>query len=135
MYPIYRWAFGPLEGMSGISSDRGADQLLDFTHVYDTAQGIVNIYNNQPTNSRIFNISGGVAVRLGDVVGIVRDYLGRDTGVRLGSGNAVNRGAPLDIALAGREVGYKPQFVDIREGIRHYHEWIRSVGFAGRSGQ
>lgn len=126
MFPIYRWAFGPLDGVTGLTNDSGADQLLDFTHVFDTAQGIVKAYRALPTKNRIYNVTSGVAVRLGDVVDWVQDHLGAETGVRLGPGKAVPRGAPLDIARAKADLKFEPAFADIRDGIRHYHDWLMS---------
>lgn len=126
MFPIYRWAFGPLDGVTGLTNDSGADQPLDFTHVFDTAQGIVKAYRALPTKSRIYNVTSGVAVRLGDVVDWVADHLGTETGVKLGPGKAVPRGAPLDITRAKAELGFEPRFADIRDGIRQYHDWLKT---------
>lgn len=129
MFPIYRWAFAPLDGVMGLTNDKGADQLLDFTHVFDTAQGIVKAYRALPTKSRIYNVTSGVAVRLGDVLGWVADHLGRDMGVKLGPGKAVPRGAPLDITRARAELGYEPHFAEIRDGIRQYHAWLQNSDY------
>jgi len=129
MFPIYRWAFGPLDGVTGLTNDSGADQLLDFTHVFDTAQGIVKAYRALPTESRIYNITSGVAVRLGDVVDFVAEHLGTDTGITLGPGKAVPRGAPLDITRAKAEIGFDPALADIRDGIRQYHAWLKTSDY------
>lgn len=129
MFPIYRWAFGPLDGVMGMKSESGADQLLDFTHVFDTAQGIVKAYRALPLENRIYNITSGVPVRLGDVVAFVKDHLGVDTGVTLGPGKAVPRGAPLDITRARSDLGYDPAYADIRDGIRQYHDWLQASDY------
>jgi len=126
MFPIYRWAFGPLDGVTDLTNESGADQMLDFTHVFDTAQGIVKAYRALPSKNRIYNITSGVAVRLGDVVEFVGEYLGTETGVVLGPGKAVPRGAPLDISRARADLGFEPVFADIRDGIRQYRDWLQN---------
>ena len=40
-------------------NDSGADQMLDFTHVFDTAQGIVKAYRALPSKHRIYNVTSG----------------------------------------------------------------------------
>ena len=129
MFPIYRWAFAPLDGVMGLANDSGADQMLDFTHVFDTAQGIVKAHRALPGKNRLYNITSGVAVRLGDVIDFVKDHLGTDTGVTLGPGKAVPRGAPLDISRAKADLGFEPEFADIRDGIRQYHAWLQTTDY------
>lgn len=126
MWPVYRWIFGPLDGLTNIVTDEGADQLIDFTHVFDTAQGIIAVHRHASPKSRIYNISSGNAVRLGDAVEMVKVELGRDTGVRLGPGRALQRGSPLDISRAAGELDYVPRFARLSDGIHHYHQWLIS---------
>jgi nucleoside-diphosphate-sugar epimerase len=124
MYPLYKGLFGPLEDVFHYKAETGADTEIDFTHVWDVAQGVTKIYQIEQVENRVFNISSGVKVSLGKIVQIVKDIVKDDTGVHLGPGIGLKRGAPLDISRAREEVGYDPEFTNIRDGVRHYHEWI-----------
>ena len=73
---------------------------------------------------RSFNISSGVAVSHWDIVRQTQDFVGRETGMTLGPGYFVNRGAPLDITRAREDLGFAPQFTDIQEGIADYAAWL-----------
>jgi nucleoside-diphosphate-sugar epimerase len=128
MYHLYQGLFGPLQGVFNYTTPSGAETEVDFTHVWDAAQGVTKIYQQETVTSRVFNISSGVAVKMGAIVQSVQEHLGRDTGVNLGPGVWLKRGAPLVITRALEEVGYKPKFTDIRDGIRDYHEWLIKNG-------
>jgi len=124
MHLLYQAMFGALEGLSGVASLNGGDQKLDWTHVQDTAQGIVKLFEAEGMQGRSFNISSGVAEYHRDIVRFVQDFVGQDTGMTLGPGYFVNRGAPLDITRARKELGFEPRFTDIREGIADYAAWL-----------
>jgi UDP-glucuronate 4-epimerase len=124
MHLLYQAMFGALEGLSGVASPNGGDQQLDWTHVRDSAQGIVKLFEAKGIQGRSFNISSGNAISHRKIVELVQTHVGRDTGMTLGPGYFVKRGAPLDITRARQELGYEPQFVDIREGIANYGAWL-----------
>ena len=124
MHLLYQAMFGALEGMSGVASPNGGDQQLDWTHVRDTAQGIVKLFVAEGMQGRSFNISSGKAVFHREIVNLVQSFVCRDTGMTLGPGFFVNRGAPLDISRAREELGYEPKFDDIRDGIADYGAWL-----------
>lgn len=117
--------FGPLHGIGGIELESGADQAIDFTHVFDAAQGIVLLYRATDLPEDAYNISSGTAVTVGDAVRIVSDVLGADSGIRVGPGKSRKRGSPLDITRAQRDVGYRPRFANLRDGVTHYYQWLR----------
>ena len=124
MHLLYQAMFGALEGLSDIASPNGGDQQLDWTHVKDTAQGIVKLFEAEGMQGRSFNISCGKAVAHQQIVELVQSHVGRDTGMTLGPGYFVKRGAPLDISRTRRELGFEPEFADIREGIADYGAWL-----------
>lgn len=128
MYPLYKGLFGPLEGIYKFKTEEGADQFVDFTHVKDVAQGMAKLYQAEATPNRIYNISSGVAITMGEIVESVKKHLGKDTGVTLGPGVFLKRGAPLIIDRARRDLGYDPKFTDIKDGIEDYDSWIRLNG-------
>ncbi|MDQ0218075.1 NAD(P)-dependent oxidoreductase [Peribacillus cavernae] len=124
MYPLYKGLFGPLEGVFNYIGESGSDTEIDFTHVWDVAQGVNKVYRQEKVENKVFNISSGIKVSLGEVVQIVKEILGVDTGVYLGPGFGLKRGAPLDIGRARMVLGYEPEFPEIADGIRNYLEWI-----------
>lgn len=124
MYPFYQALFGPLEGMSSVSVPSGGDQAMDWTHVCDTAAGVIALMDAEGVAGRIFNISSGVAVPHSRVVEHVREIVGRDSNISLGPGSFINRGTPLDVTAARRDLNFAPRFADIRDGLRNYHEWL-----------
>lgn len=132
MHVLYQAMFGPLEGMRDISTPSGGGQGLDWTHVRDTAHGVVLLLDAPAdVSGEAFNISSGVSTPHREIVGLVSDILGHDSGMQLGDGNFFERGAPLAIDKARQRLGFMPRFADIREGLLDYHEWLKSVGRSG----
>lgn len=131
MHVLYQAMFGPLEGLSDVAAPSGGDQALDWTHVRDTAEGIVRLLDARDVApGEAFNISCGVAVNHRDIVGQVSALLGRDSGMSIGDGAFFGRGAPLDISKARSRLGFEPRFADIREGLRDYRDWLARPGRA-----
>lgn len=125
MHKVYQALFGPLEGLDDIQAPNGSEQVLDWTHVHDTAAGIVKLFEKDSVVHRNFNISSGVPVDHLQIVEHVADIMGKRASVTLGPGPFVVRGTPLDISLAEQELGFSPKFTDIREGIRDYWKWLK----------
>jgi nucleoside-diphosphate-sugar epimerase len=106
---------------------RGADEVLDFTYVSDTAQGIAlaatksckyDIYNitRCESNPITLHMAAKQIVELlgkGDIELVDRDQ------------NFPSRGR-LDITRAIRDLDYNPT-VDFAEGCGEYVKWVRSV--------
>jgi UDP-glucuronate 4-epimerase len=131
MHALYQAMFGGLEGLRGIEVSTGGDQALDWTHVRDTAAGIVALLDAPAEEAHgAFNISSGVAVNHRDIIAHVAEIVGVPTQMRLGEGLFFQRGAPLDISRAKRKLGFTPRFADIREGLRDYHSWLSESGHA-----
>ena len=125
MHQLYQVLFGPLEGLKNISSPAGGDQAMDWTHVRDTAQGVINVLDAKDAGGESFNISCGVAFSHKDIVQSVSEILGVDSNVSLGPGAFLDRGAPLNISKARNLLGFKPRFSDIREGLIDYRNWLQ----------
>ncbi|MEC5292485.1 NAD(P)-dependent oxidoreductase [Aurantimonas sp. C2-6-R+9] len=129
MHVLYQAMFGPLEGLTDIISPNGGDQSLDWTHVRDTAAGVVALLDAPAeVAGEAFNISCGVAVPHRDIVGHVSEIVGHDSNMAIGPGLFFERGAPLDISKARARLGFAPRFADIREGLRDYRAWLEGVG-------
>lgn len=122
---LYKVAFGALQGLEGLSLDKGADQKLDFTYVEDAALGITLLFTAENLRHKIFNIATGQAHTLGEVVKLVRKHKHSPVPVRVGPGKFMRRSEALDISLAVAELGYQPR-VGLEEGIKHYADWLKN---------
>lgn len=109
-----------------INFNKGGDQLFEFTHVKDAAQGVVLslLTESKKLEHRIFNISYGETIKLADFSDIVKKYI-PESKIKLGSGElGISRGFPLDITRAKKELGFEPK-VNIDEGIRETIMWLK----------
>jgi nucleoside-diphosphate-sugar epimerase len=106
-------------------SVNGASERLDFTHVDDTALGIVQAVLSTQTDNKTYNITRGQGHSLLDAAQLVCKIAG--------SGQVIvndrdpsfpSRGA-LNIDAAKTDFGYAPH-VDIAEGVTRYIEWMRN---------
>lgn len=108
------------------SFERGRDQPFDFTHVRDTARGIVSalLTDSKELKHNIFNISSGKTTTLGEIARIVKKYV-PESDIRIGPGKLdIQRGFPLDISRAREELGYEPE-VSLDDGIKETIMWLR----------
>ena len=74
------------------------------------------------------NISCGRAFAHTDIIAAVTRRLGHDSGMSIGAGDFVTRGAPLDITKARDRLGFGPRYDNIDDGIASYHDWLKSLG-------
>lgn len=127
MHVLYQAMFGPLEGLRNIVAPTGGSQGLDWTHVHDTAAGVVALLDARDiVPGEAFNISCGVSVDHRNIVDHVSDLLGHESGMIIEDGIFFSRGAPLDINKARTRLGFEPRYTDIREGLIDYRTWIES---------
>jgi nucleoside-diphosphate-sugar epimerase len=121
--PLYRMAFGALEGLKGLRSEKGADQKLDFTHVEDAARGIVLLFDAKSLKHRLFNIATGKPHTVGEVAALARKYTHYPVEVEIGPGTLMPRCHALNIQRAKDELGFEPKY-SLEEGIRSYADWM-----------
>ena len=103
----------------------GADLPIDVTYVRDLAQGIRLAMTVRPIRSRIFNLTGGVLRRHGEVAAIARELI-PSAQIRLGPGiqpHSHLRG-PSDITRARTELGYAPGYT-LEQGMADWFSWLR----------
>ncbi len=124
-FTLYKIAFGILEGIKGLKSIKGSDQIIDFTYVLDAAQGIYLLFEKKKLVSKVYNISSGESYKVGEVVALCKKYTYFPVDISLGKGKLMNRVEGLDISKAKKELGYQPAY-NIEEGIKLYSEWIKS---------
>lgn len=123
-FTLYKLIFGILEGIEGMTSVRGGEQIIDFTYVLDAAKGIYLLFEKEKPDSRIYNISSGNSYKVEEVVELCKKYTYFPVDISLGKGKLMDRVEGLDISRVKKELGYQPEH-SIEEGIELYSEWIR----------
>ncbi|CAB5214195.1 WcaG Nucleoside-diphosphate-sugar epimerases [uncultured Caudovirales phage] len=103
----------------------GAGEVLDFTHVEDTAQGIVLAATKPEANNQIFNITRSDlrTYNLTEAAELIISMAG--------SGTIEIRGKDIDFPSRGRlsieraveVLGYRPT-VGVEEGFNRYYKWF-----------
>lgn len=121
---LFRNLLGPLEGLDGLSLDKGSDQRLGFTYVKDTAWGTVLAYKKEHPRFQVFNIASEEATSFVTMAELARKYSDRPTEVRIGPGKLFPRGETLDISRAKEELGFSPRY-RIEEAVAEYARWVQ----------
>lgn len=102
----------------------GPDEVLDFTYVEDTAQGIVLAATLDKANGNIYNITRSEQRQwtLKDAAELAVKIAGYGSLEIAPRDLSFPKRGRLDIGLAQRELGYAPT-VDVEEGFQRYHRW------------
>jgi nucleoside-diphosphate-sugar epimerase len=106
---------------------KGADEVLDFTYVEDTAQGIVLAATLDRANSQVYNItlSDDRQYTLKDAAELAIKISGRGSLEIQGRDLSFPKRGRLSIMKAVRDLGYAPQ-VNVEQGFRRYYEWYQT---------
>jgi len=130
-YSIYRgvipiFTYSCLHGQP-FKVHRGHKRIFDF--VEDTCRTFANIAENFIAG-RVYNVGGREewTISIEDLAEIIVEETGADPALAeySPSENFTTRVKVVDFSRARQELRHDPQ-VDIREGIRRYVEWMRSV--------
>jgi nucleoside-diphosphate-sugar epimerase len=106
----------------------GADERLDFTHVDDTALGIVKAVLSDNTVNKTYNITRSQSHTLLEAAELACKLVGSgNTQINKRDMNFPSRGA-LNIDAARRDFDYNPQ-ISIEEGFQRHIEWFKSDPF------
>jgi nucleoside-diphosphate-sugar epimerase len=102
----------------------GPDEVLDFTYVEDTAQGIVLAATLDRANSNIYNITRSEQRQwnLKDAAELAIQIAGQGSLEVAARDLSFPKRGRLSIMKAQRDLGYTPQ-VNVEEGFRRYYEW------------
>jgi len=113
--------------------ETGREFPRDYTHVDDIAQLAVKAVELPPdkVQDRVFyGATGQPLITAGEVAGLVKEFI-PDADIEIGTGLSEQdliemryRGV-LSIKNAQEQLGYKPRFANIRDGIAHYIETYR----------
>ncbi len=106
------------------------DPVRDWIHAEDVGRAVLAVLETATLPSRIYNLSGGVAVSHRALL----ETLGRVTPVRYRQVSEVEanvppavtgpRRGPLSITRLAAETGFRPH-LDLERGLRAYVEWTR----------
>lgn len=112
---------------------KGAEEVLDFTYVEDTAMGIVLAATNDRANSQIYNITRSEQRQytLKDAAELAISIAGRGSLEIAERDLSFPKRGRLSIMKAVRDLGYAPK-VNVEEGFRRYHEWYTQNPFLWR---
>lgn len=104
---------------------KGANEVLDFTYVEDTAMGIAQAALSDRANNKIYNItrSSEQEYTLLDAAKLAVDIAGRGSIQVLDRDLAFPSRGRLSIVNAQQDFGYNPS-VNVEEGFARYHQWF-----------
>jgi UDP-glucuronate 4-epimerase len=100
-------------------------QIRDFTYVGDVVDANIAASIKPDATGRVFNVGGGSAATMHDVVAAVTESVGTAPNISFSEtalGDVFRTGA--DITAAGTVLGWKPS-VDLAEGVDHQVEAVR----------
>ncbi len=102
----------------------GPDEVLDFTYVEDTAQGIVLASTKESANGNIYNITRSEHRQwnLKDAAELAIKIAGQGSLEVAPRDLSFPKRGRLDISRAVRELGYTPQ-VNVEQGFQRYYDW------------
>jgi len=103
---------------------KGADEVLDFTYVEDTAMGIVLAATNDRASGQVYNItrSDDKQYTLKDAAELAISIAGRGDLIVADRDLSFPKRGRLSIMKAQRDLGYTPK-VNVEEGFQRYYDW------------
>jgi UDP-glucose 4-epimerase len=103
---------------------KGADEVLDFTYVEDTAQGIVLAATKDIANGKVYNItrSDEQQYTLKDAAELAIKIAGKGSLEIADRDLSFPKRGRLSIMRAQRDLGYSPQ-VGVEQGFQRYYDW------------
>jgi nucleoside-diphosphate-sugar epimerase len=106
----------------------GPEERLDFTQVEDTASGIVGAGLSDNTRNKTYNITRSESITLLNAAEMIIDLVGAGL-MRINERDLEfpSRGS-LNIDAARRDFDYAPT-VDFGDGLKSYHDWLRSSSY------
>lgn len=96
----------------------------DYFYISDLVDAFMTVIESDPP-SKIYNIAGGRARSLNDILSVIGKVTGRDPIVRYTPARKLDVPVNcLDIQLAQKELGWRPE-VSWEEGIARTWEWLK----------
>jgi nucleoside-diphosphate-sugar epimerase len=109
---------------------KGANEVLDFTYVEDTAMGIAQAALNDNANNKIYNItrSSEAEYTLLDAAKLAISITGKGSIDVQDKDIAFPSRGRLSITSAVMDFGYNPK-VNVEDGFARYYEWFNTTPF------
>jgi len=102
----------------------GADFHRQYIHVDDAAAALLAALDAPVLRRRVYNITGGIRLTLGEVADVVRRVMpGADIELERGPDPLDELQEQFDISAAATDLGFRPRH-DIETGIRAYAQWL-----------
>ena len=105
---------------------RGANELLDFTFVEDTAQGMVLALLSDQAQNKTYNITRGRSRTLLEAAELAVKIAGQGQIEVVDRDQAFPSRGQLNISAAQQDLGYQPK-VDIEQGFKQYYDWLANT--------
>lgn len=106
----------------------GINEILDFTYVDDTVNGIVESTLSNNTNNKTYNITRSQGITLIDAAKLIVSIAGSGFIEKSDKDTKFPRRGSLSINSARKDFGFNPT-IDIEEGFVYYHKWLMDSGF------
>lgn len=102
------------------------DDAPDYCYVEDAARGVRLVHQSDRLQHRVYNIGGGQRITNGEVAKAAAAIF-PDLPIHLRQGTSPNNwpAATLDLARAGEDAGYTPQY-SIGQALERYADWLRA---------
>jgi len=109
---------------------KGANEVLDFTYVEDTAMGIALAATKSTANNKIYNITRADTklYTLLDAANLAISIAGKGKIEVLDKDKDFPSRGRLSIDKAVNELGYQPK-TNVEQGFQRYHEWFATSGY------
>lgn len=105
---------------------RGANELLDFTFVGDTAQGMVLALLSDQAQNKTYNITRGRSRTLLEAAELAVKIAGQGRIEVVDRDQAFPSRGQLNTSAAQQDLGYQPT-VDIEQGFKQYYDWLANT--------
>jgi len=125
---VSKFMLGAMKG--NVLKVKGANEVLDFSYVEDTAMGIALAATKSVANNQTYNItrSDQKLCTLSDAASLAIDIAGKGSFEVLDRDMDFPSRGRLCIDKAQKELDYNPK-VNVEEGFKRYYEWFSTSDF------
>lgn len=116
----------------GVLKVNGEKETLDFTYVDDAADGIVAAALSDNTENKTYNITKSHSVTLLKAAQMALELAGGGMLEVCPKDSAYPLRGSLNIDAARQDFGYSPK-VDVEEGFKLYHEWLKKSEYYAKN--
>ena len=116
----------------GVLKVKGEHEKLDFTYVDDAADGIVAAALSDNTENKTYNITKSQSVTLLKAAQMALELAGGGMLEVCPKDSAYPSRGSLNIDAAMQDFGFSPK-VDVAEGFKLYHEWLKNSEYYAKN--